>query len=160
MKKTLVSLFVLIAISAFIFKVTSKPVSGAELNIRSAANEIAYSGKTDKRGYFSIKIPEKGNYSLQISKEEIKRVLNSLKGNKTKAAFVVGIDIEAKSESWTIDTEKYHVTTTKAKKEDHIEIIRSVWVENENSSDWSESLIDVVCKGNGEIKGRITYSKN
>lgn len=159
--KTIISLLILTSLSAFIFNHPSKPISGIEINIKNSNGEIVCNGKADKKGTFKIKIKDKGNYSLSISSDEILKGLNNInKGKGGEAHFLVTLKVNASSDSWTTDTENHVTHTTIVEKDAVIEITQGIIIGNENGvSEWSESMINIISKGDGVIKGSITCEK-
>jgi hypothetical protein len=160
MKKAILALFIIISLCAFYFKMI-KPVSGIELNITNSKGEIITTGKTDKKGNFLIKIKEKGNYALNISSDEIIRGLTRINnGKKEEVHFLVTLTVNAESNSWTTDTENHVTHTQTIEKDSYIEVTQTITLGNPNRvSEWSESLINIVSKGDGEIQGSINCQR-
>ena len=160
MKKAIISLLILTALSAFIFNMT-KPITDIEINITNSKGEIVTAGKTDKKGKFLIKIKEKGNYALNISSDEIiKGLTNINNGKKNEVHFLVTLKVKAESNSWTTNTENHVTHTQTVEKDSYIEITQGITIGNANRvSEWTESMINIISKGDGEIQGSITYQR-
>lgn len=160
MKKAIIALFILTTLCAFYFKM-SKPISGIELNIKDSKGAIVATGETDKKGNFLIKMKEKGNYALTVSSDEIIKGLTSInKGKKDEIRFLVTLTVKAESNGWTTDTENHVTHTRKVKKNAFIEVTQTLTLGNPNRvSEWSESMINIVSKGDGEIKGNINCQR-
>lgn len=161
MKKIIISILILTSLSAFIFKVTTKPISGIEISIKNSKGETVHNGKTDKKGAFKIKIKDHGNYSLSISSDEITKGLTHLNNGRTgEVSYLITLKVKASSDSWTTDTQNGVTHSKIVEKDSYIEITQGVIIGNENGlNEWSESLINIISKGDGEIKGSITCER-
>lgn len=158
MKKAIVTLIILTSLSSFILSHSNKPISGIEINVKNSKGEIVHNGITDKKGSFNIKIKDKGNYSLSISSDEIRKGLTNINnGRKGEVHYLVTLTVKASSDSWTTDTENRVTHSKIVEKDTYIEVTQGVIMGNENGlSEWSESMINIISKGDGMIKGTIT----
>jgi len=160
MKKIIVSLLILSSLSAFVYKVNSKSLQNITVNIKTQNGVIINTGNTDKKGKFTINISEKGNFNLAISSDELLKALTQIDHRaKEEKHYVITLVVEAESNTWTVDTKNNVTHQHKVKKNSSYEIKQSVTIRNGILTGWSESMIDIVSKGNAKIKGKVSFHK-
>jgi hypothetical protein len=95
MKKSIIYLLFVFAISAFSTNMvfaTSEPIPGVDIIVKkNPGGIVVFRGQSGKDGKFACKL-EEGNYELQLSYDQIKRVL--ITQNKNFASNPKGCKIE------------------------------------------------------------------